>query len=114
MEVLISGQIQSTDYFASFVETVHRCCRSAPEAAEVFHALSLLPKERMVGGKTGIRIRYRIRVGESGDLPALVDQTWEGIGAAQSTDVLDSVLLIPDKGACLCCIRRADLERETI
>src|SRR5437773_3559919 len=78
MEVLISGQIQSTDYFASFVETVHRCCRSASKAAEVLHARSLFPKERMVGRKTGIRSRCRIRVRESGNLPTLVDQTWEG------------------------------------
>ena len=80
MEVLISGQIQSTDYFASFVETVHRCCRSASKAAEVFHARSLFPKERMVGRKTGIRIRCRIRVTESGNLPTLVDQTWKASG----------------------------------
>src|SRR6516164_1195189 len=102
MEVLITGQIQSTDYFASFVEAVHRCCRSTPKAAEVFHTLSLFPEERMEGGQTGIRIGCRVRVGESGNLPALVDQTWKGIGAAQSTDVLHSILFIPEESSCLC------------
>ena len=57
VEQRISRQVRPADHFASFVETVHRRRGCTSKAAEVLHPLPLLPKEWMVGGEAGIRIR---------------------------------------------------------